>query len=78
MDSKFLLPNKFKLIGWIILIPWFILAILWIAGIRAEIISPVFAIWSTEKEIFTIIHKNIYNEIVSIPLLISLMMVAFF
>ena len=29
MVSKFLLPNRFKLIGWILLIPSFIVGVLW-------------------------------------------------
>jgi hypothetical protein len=77
MDSKFLLPNRYKIIGWIILIPSFLMGILWIADFRLEIFSPVFAVWSTKNELFTVIYKNIYNEIVSVPLLISLMMVTF-
>jgi len=77
MNSGFLLPHRFKSIGWILLIPSFILAILWVCEIRFDVQAPVFAIWSTKNELFTIIHKNIYNEIVSIPLLISLMMVTF-
>lgn len=77
MESKFLLPNKYKTIGWIILVPSFIMALLWVAGIKLIVMTPVFAIWSTKEELFTIIHKDIYNEIVSIPLLISLLMVTF-
>lgn len=76
MESKFLLPNKYKTIGWIILVPFFILGVLWMADIRACIEAPVFAIWS-DKGLFTIMHKDIYNEIVSVPLLISLMLVTF-
>jgi hypothetical protein len=76
MVSKFLLPNKFKTIGWFLLIPSFILGILWLCNIRLEIQAPVFAVWS-KNEFFTIINKNIYNEIVAVPLLVSLLMVTF-
>ena len=77
MGSKFLLPHKFKLIGWIFLVPSFIMGLLWIAGIKAVINAPVFALWSNKGEMFTVIQKDIYNEIVMIPLLVSLMMVTF-
>lgn len=77
MISKFLLPHKFKIIGWIILVPSFILGVLWVAGIKYKVISPVFAIWADNGEYFTIIYKNIFNEIVAVPLLLSLMFVSF-
>jgi L-asparagine transporter-like permease len=77
MVSKFLLPNKFKLIGWILLIPSFIMGVMWVAGYKFVVMSPVFAIWANPNELFTIIYKDIYNELVSVPLLISLMMVSF-
>lgn len=77
MISGFLLPNRFKAIGWIILIPSFIFAVLWVAGFRPEVQAPVFAIWSNQNEMFSIIRKDVYNEIISVPLLISLLMVTF-
>jgi hypothetical protein len=77
MESNFLLPNKCKFIGWIMFIPSFILGVLWLCNIRADIQAPVFAVWSSSSEIFTVIQKNIYNEIVCSALLISLIMIAF-
>lgn len=77
MISKILLPHKFKIIGWFFLIPSLTLGILWVAGFRYEIISPVFALLADNGENFTIIYKNIFNEIVAVPLLISLIFVAF-
>jgi hypothetical protein len=77
MESKFLLPHRYKLIGWFLLVPSFIMGVLWMAGVRAVVNAPVFALWSTNQELFTIINKNIYNEIVMIPLLASLMIVTF-
>lgn len=77
MESKFLLPHRWKTVGWVLLIPSFIMGILWEAGVKIVVMTPVFAIWSTKQELFTVIYKNIYNEIVSIPLLISLMIVSF-
>ncbi|MBI5325722.1 MAG: hypothetical protein HZB41_10720 [Ignavibacteriae bacterium] len=75
MVSKFLLPNRFKLIGWVLLIPSFILGILWLCDIRYIIQAPVFSIWG--DKLLSIIHKDIYNELVSAPLLISLLMITF-
>ncbi|MCL5992496.1 MAG: hypothetical protein M1419_10425 [Bacteroidetes bacterium] len=77
MVSKFLLPNRFKLIGWILLIPSFVVGVLWLWEIRLDIQAPVFAIWASKNVFFSVIHKNIYNEIVGVPLLISLLMVTF-
>lgn len=77
MEPKFLLPHRLKAYGWVILIPSLIMAILWILGIRFTVMSPVFAIWGNNNEVFTFIHKNIYNEIVAVPLLISLLIVTF-
>jgi hypothetical protein len=77
MISQYLLPNRIKIFGWIILLPSFIMGILWICGIQYEIIAPVFAIWGDDGEYFTIIEKNIYNEIIAVPLLTSLIIVSF-
>lgn len=82
MESNYLLPNRFKTIGWILFVPSLVLGILWQCHIRFEVEAPVFAIWSSAdpaspSQFLTIIHKNIYNEIVAVPLLISLMLVAF-
>lgn len=77
MEFRLFLPHKYKLIGWIILIPSFIMGALLMAGIKFEINAPVFSIWGMKNENFTIIYEDIYNEIIGIPLLISLMMVAF-
>lgn len=88
MGSKFLLPNRFKTIGWIIFVPSFILGILWLCNIRFEIQSPVFTIWSQSlidannslintNTFFHIFTKDIYNDIVAVSLLNSLLMLTF-
>ena len=43
MESKFLLPHRYKLIGWLLLVPSFIMGVLWMAGVRAVVNAPVFA-----------------------------------
>lgn len=81
MESKFLLPNKCKTIGWILLIPSFILGLMWILNIRFVVKAPVFAVWSygipEQAKFLSVIYKNIYNEIVAVPLMLSLLMVTF-
>jgi hypothetical protein len=78
MISKFLLPHIFKIIGWVIFIPSFILGILWTAaGFEFKVNSPVFALWADNGQFFTIISQDIYNEIIAVPLLISLMFISF-
>lgn len=78
MISKFLLPHIFKIIGWIIFIPSFILGILWTAaGFEFKVMSPVFALWADNGKYFTIIFQDISNEIVAVPLLVSLMFISF-
>lgn len=78
MISKFLLPHIFKIIGWIIFIPSLILGIfLTAAGLEFELMSPVFALWADEGEYLTIIYNDISNEIIAVPLLISLLFISF-
>jgi len=77
MDSKFLLPYRFKRIGTIMLFPSVVLGILWCFGLKLDIQAPVFSVFGAGDEILTVIHKNIFNEIVAIPLLLSLIVVGF-
>jgi hypothetical protein len=82
MESKFLLPNKCKTIGWILLIPSFILGVMWLFNFRYTVQAPVFAVWSSvgtaeTAKFLTVIYKNIYNEIVAVPLMLSLLLVTF-
>ena len=77
MDSKFLFPYRFKRIGTIMLFPSLALGILWCFGLRLDIQAPVFSVFGDGNEILTVIHKNIYNEIVAVLLLVSLIIVGF-
>jgi hypothetical protein len=84
MKTRFLLPNKFKLIGWIILIPSSILGI-W------KIINIEFALKSLDVKMFTICSDlmyaqpfkfnfddvNLTGNIIGILFILSAVMVAF-
>ena len=77
MDIKLLLPHKFKFAGIILLIPSFILGVLYMADIRFEIIAPVLSVWDLQNKSFSVINQDIYNELIAVFLLISLMMLSF-
>jgi hypothetical protein len=81
MDSKFLLPNRFKMVGLIMFIPSAILGILSMMDIEFKINILVFKIWVGEifkPTQFLIIQKeDIYNEILAIFIIISLVLVGF-
>lgn len=83
MTNKLLLPNKFKPIGWCILIPAsFAGVILTITGYEAEWLSAkVFALFSDEvfgeKKFFTLISANVTNTLVGSIFIIGAMLVCF-
>lgn len=84
METRFLLPNKFKLIGWIILIPSSILGIV-------KLINMDFALKSLDMKMFTICSDlmnaqpfkfslddvNLTGNIIGILFILSAVMVAF-
>lgn len=83
MRTTYLLPNKFKKIGWLIFIPIAIISIYWLifepepnfltfnvfSFFNSEVFNPV--------EHFSIIKNNILDEILSISLIISSIFIAF-
>jgi hypothetical protein len=83
METKFLLPNKFKLIGWILFIPFSILGLFIIFyDFEFEFLNlKVYAIFSEgpvgNHVIFGSYKDNITDEIVAILFLIGAIMVAF-
>ena len=81
MVSNYLLPNKYKKVGWFLLIPSLVLGFLFTIGIEYNINTTVFAFWfddiMEDLVLFSFIKENIYNEIIGICLLISLALVAF-
>ena len=82
MSNKLLFPHSFKIIGWILLIPSFILTIL----LSFEIITPelkgtVFTFYSDEifgdPKVFQFIQVNLIPTIVGICFIIGGLIVAF-
>ena len=82
MKTNFLLPNKFKKFGWILLVPSIIFGIL-MFFFKFYDFKPlefkVFAIANISFGdcYFCIIKDNISNEIIGILLLLSLIMIEF-
>lgn len=82
MNSKFLLPNKFKLPGWLILIPSAILGVFVVIDKPLfSITAPVFAIYSDQifgkAEVFAFIRTDITISLVGILFTVGAMFVAF-
>lgn len=69
------MPNKYKAIGYTLLVPSLLFGVLWIVGIRFELMMPVFSIIAAKGEYFKVIYQDIYNELIGIPLLLSLLLI---
>ena len=83
METKLLLPNKFKLIGWCLLIPATILGLILIFTnyYAFPLKVKVFAIFNEEilgdKQSFSFIETNITNTIVGVLFIVGAMFVSF-
>ena len=83
MSNKLLLPNKYKSIGWFILIPATILGIILIAtGFEGlSINAPVFAVFNDsligQNASFGFINTNITSTVVGILFIVGAIFVAF-
>lgn len=83
MKTRFLLPHKFKKVGWLMLIPSTILGLLVISNnFEPHFLKlPVFVLYmdriTGEDVYFSIIETNIANELVGILFLMSAMLVSF-
>ncbi len=83
MTNKLLLPNKFKMIGWVILIPATIAGILLtITGYEADWLSSrVFAFFNEEAfghtQFFNMITVNITNTLIGSIFIVGAMLVCF-
>lgn len=85
MKLKFLFPNKFKKIGWLILIPSAIIGLVVLIyeyepsfldfNVPAIFVDEI--ILSDSKRLFGIVNNNILNEILGILIIISSLLVAF-
>lgn len=83
MNVNYLFPNKFKSIGWLILIPSAVIGIITLIleyepnsldfNVPAIFIEEFFG----DKYLIGIIHNNILNEILGILIIISSLLVAF-
>ncbi len=83
MRINYLFPNKFKIIGWIILIP---AAIIGFITLRYEyepyfldfnVPAILFDDFIKDKQIFGMVRNNILNEILGLLVIISALLVAF-
>ena len=88
MKTRFLLPNKFKMIGWFLLIPSSILGILqifYLAGSGLKfldlkvftIYSGSFAPWGSTTVVFGFDEVNLTGTIIGILFILGAVMVAF-
>jgi hypothetical protein len=83
MIHKFLLPNKYKLVGLFILIPATILGIILIVtGFEGmQLNGKVFALLNNElfgkNQFFTFIHTNVTNTVVGILFIVGALLVGF-
>lgn len=83
MKTNYLFPNKFKTIGWFILIPSAIMGLLTLIldfelnylnfNLPAVFIDGIFV----EKQFYGMVSDNILNEILGTLIIISLLFVAF-
>lgn len=81
MKTNYLFPHSFKKIGWIILIPSIIAALIYL--IKGELEGPelpVFAIWSDElfgkERFFRVIENVLADELIAIGLVLGSVFVA--
>jgi hypothetical protein len=83
METKFLFPHRYKKVGWVLLIPFFILG-LWFT-ITGQEYEPGFLTYSQGKSsvfddpsfLFNLTYNNFTNEILGIGLLLGLILTAF-
>ena len=88
MDTKFLLPNKFKPIGWILFVPSVIFGIFYIFYLAGSgfkfldlkvftIYSGSFAPWGSSPVVLSFDKVNITGTIIGILFILGAIMVAF-
>ena len=83
MKTNFLFPHHYRRIGWLIFIPATVLGILYMWSTfdpPAFLELKVFAIVTDsfkEQDLFTIIENNIFDELIGLALILSLLFIAF-
>lgn len=83
MHSNYLFPNRYKKIGWIILIPAIVLGLVMIVesfelafldfNVPAIFVNQLFG----EKQLYGIIQNNLLDEIIGILIIVGGLLVAF-
>lgn len=84
MNTHYLLPNKYKIIGWFLFIPGLILGLLsFFENVDDDTITiPVLSILheefigSSPRELFTIITTGILSEIIAVAIIIGGLLIA--
>ncbi len=75
---NFLLPHKYKQIGWVFLIPSFIIGLVWlVTEFELDFLTLNVPGLFMENEYFGFIKNNIFNEIIGITFILSAICVAF-
>ena len=85
MKTNYLLPNKFKKIGWILFLPSFVMGVLWLilelesgpAFLDVKVLSLLNEDIFKTSENVAIIENNIANEILGILIIIGASFIAF-
>ena len=83
MKTNYLLPNKFKKIGWIVFVPSLIVGILWlIFEFEPNFLDvKVLSFFNDElfkpSEFIVVVENNIANEILGVLIIISASFIAF-
>lgn len=81
MKTKFLFPNYFRIIGWILLFPSFLLSIIFYNYELPFLKCKVFALISEDifepSKYFSVIETNVTNELFGILLIVAAVFVAF-
>ncbi len=82
MKSHYLLPNKFKKIGWLLFIPSAVLGLLtiineWEPEILDAMVLGIFVDQLVDYRFIAFIENNILNEILGILVILSAIMIAF-
>lgn len=83
MKTNYLLPNKFKKIGWIVFLPSFILGIFWLifefepAAFDIKTIALFNNEYFGDVQFFAITENNIIDELLGIFIILSGIFIAF-
>ncbi|MDB4088522.1 hypothetical protein N9544_02750 [Flavobacteriales bacterium] len=81
MKTNYLFPNKFKKVGWIILIPTLIIGIVFLGAEPEFLDFKIFTLFNDtlfgSKDSRWFSENNLFDEIIGISLIVSSMLVAF-